>query len=121
MSIHKKSDEGGPLKNKDSLERRVFDAMRSLGWIIPTTDEDVERAESMLAKEVIDLPDELKDPYQTLEGMTSDCPPFDPAPVLSDAGVEENLARAAREGGIIRPEIEQRMRQDRQAAEKKTP
>jgi hypothetical protein len=121
MSKHNKPEKGDRLPNKDNLERRVYDAMRALGWIIPTTEEDVERAESMLSKEAVPLPEELKDPYQTLEGMDSDCPPFDPEPAAVNAEVEEHLARAAREGGVIRPEIEQRMRADRQAAEQKTP
>lgn len=119
MSKHKKPEKDGPPPNEVNLERQVYEAMRSLGWIIPTTEEDVTRAESMLSKETVELPEELKDPYQILESMDSDCPPSDPEPVPVDADVEQNLARAAREGGVIRPEIEQRMRRDRQAAEQR--
>jgi hypothetical protein len=121
MSTHNKPEKGDQLQNKHNIEGRIYDAMRALGWMIPTTEEDVEEAELMLSKEEPPLPEELQDPYQTLDGMDSDCLPFDPAPVAVDAEVEENLARAAREGGVIRPEIERRMRADRQAAEQTTP
>jgi hypothetical protein len=119
MSTHKKPEKDGSLPNKQNLERHVYEAMRSLGWIIPTTEEDVARAEAMLSKEVAALPEELMDPYHILESMDSDCPASDPQPLPVDAEVEENLARAAREGGVIRPEIEQRMRRDRQTAEQR--
>jgi hypothetical protein len=117
MSTHKKPEKDGPPPNEVNLERKVHEAMRSLGWIIPTTEGDVARAESMLSKEPLELPEELKDPYQILETMNSDCSPSDPDSSPVDPEVEENLARAAREGGVIQPEIEQRMRRDRQAAE----
>jgi hypothetical protein len=119
MSTHKKPEKDDPPPSKANLERHVYEAMRSLGWIIPTTEEDVARAESMLSREAVELPEELKNPYHILESMDTDCPASDPEPVPVDAEVEENLARAAREGGVIRPEIEQRMRRDRQAAEQK--
>ncbi len=119
MSTNKKLEKDGPPPNGVNLERQVYEAMRSLGWIIPTTEEDVERAEALLSKEIIELPEDLRDPYAIPASMDSDCPPSDHNPSTGDAEVEENLARAAREGGVIRPEIEQRMRQDRQAAEQK--
>lgn len=120
MSTHKQPENNGPLQSKVNVERHVFDAMRSLGWIIPTTEEDVAFAEAMLSREVVELPEELKDPYPILESIDADCPPIPAAPVPRDAQVEENLARAAREGGDIQPEIEQQMRRDRQAAEQRT-
>ena len=109
MSTRKKLKNEDPPPNKEDLERHVYNAMRSLGWIIPTTEEDVERAETALSKEEVELPEELKDPYQTLESIDSDCPPFESEDLPVDAEVEENLARAAREGGVIWPEIEERM------------
>lgn len=120
MSAKKKPEKDDPPPTKVNVEQHAYEAMRLLGWIIPTTEDDVERAEAMLTTEKIDLPQQLKDPYQLLESLDSDCPSFDPEPVAADVDVEENLARAAREGGTILPEIEQRMRRDRQAAEQQT-
>lgn len=120
MSTQKQPENNGPSQNRVSVERHVLDAMRSLGWIIPTTEADVAYAEAMLCREVVELPEELKDPYQILDSIDADCLPIQAAPVPRDAQVEENLARAAREGGDIQPEIEQQMRRDRQAAEQRT-
>jgi hypothetical protein len=119
MSTQKKPEKNEPSPNDVSLERQVFEAMRSLGRIIPTSEEDVERAEALLAKECVGLPEELKDPYQTLESMDSDCPSFEAKCQPANEQVEANLARAAREGGAILPEIEQRMRRDRRDAEQR--
>jgi hypothetical protein len=116
MSTDKKPEKDGPPPNDVNLKRHVYEAMRSLGWIIPTTEEDVERAEALLSKENIELPEELRDPYAILASMDSNCPPSSVESIPAATAIEENLARAAREGGAIQPEIEQQMRRDCQAA-----
>jgi hypothetical protein len=99
------------------LERTVHDAMLLRGWLIPTSEEQVLRAESELADHSVELPKELEDPACVLDAI-ADCvqEPRLRLPVNREAA--ENLARAAREGGEIPPEIEERMRVDREKAER---
>jgi Zn-dependent peptidase ImmA (M78 family) len=54
-------------QNDDDLERLAYDAMQSLGWLIPQTPEDVARAEQALAEEPVELPESLQNPYAVLD------------------------------------------------------
>jgi hypothetical protein len=115
MPGSKKPDERAP--NEEELERLAYDTMQSLGWLIPQTPADVARAEEALAEEPVELPESLRDPYAVL-----DAPPKErtgsPCP-LAEGDAAELLARVAREGGTIPPEVEERMRRDREQAERK--
>lgn len=105
----------------DELELQVYEAFLARGWIIPQTEADVSRAEAQMAgKECEELPLSLRDPYELLR-RTSDTG----AKVVSlqpteDDETPELLARAARAGKDIPNDIEERMRQDRETAEKKS-
>ena len=105
-------------KGSENLEGKVQRAMTSLGWTVPECEEDVRRAEAELPAGATTLPEPLGDAAAVFEGkadgsMTNvSTTAFGP-----DAQVEEDLARAARRCGRIPPEIEQRMRRDREAAE----
>ena len=115
-----------PKKNEDisaeldELETQVYEAFLARGWIIPQTEADVSRAESQMArKNCEELPAALRDPYAVLRRASEI-----KAKVLSlqpaeDDETPELLARAARAGKVIPKDIEERMRQDREAAEKK--
>ena len=114
MPGNRKPDERD--QNDDDLERLAYEAMQSLGWLIPQTAEDVARAEKALADEPIALPEGLKNPYAIL-----DTPPKERTSLPCSAGendAAEQLARVAREGGTIAPKVEERMRQDREQAER---
>src|SRR5262245_23316738 len=120
MSTNKKPEKNEPSPGKVPLERQVYDAMRSLGFIVPTTEADVERAELLLAEQPVALPAELRNASQAIEALGCECPASKAELGPATKDVELNLARAAREGGAICPEIEQRMRRDRRDAEQRT-
>ncbi len=96
----------------------VYDALHSLGWIVPQTAADVLRAEAELAEAPPDLPAELQDAQAVLEGARPRGGAARPLAFPPNADVDNTLARAAREGGQISPEVEEAMRRDRQAAKR---
>ena len=113
---------GKPGKHDDAerpdLQRNVHEALKSIGWTAPECEDDVRRAEAESAAGAAPLPGSLADAAAVFEGkagggLANVCP----AAFSPDAQVEENLARAARGGGKIPPEIEERMRRDREDAE----
>ena len=110
--------DGRPEGAQGALRRDVHDALKSAGWAVPETEDDVRRAEAALAGEAVALPESLGDPHAVLERAPHDeadeprVPAFPPA---GEAG--EDLARAARAGGEVPPQIEEIMRRDRRAAE----
>jgi hypothetical protein len=112
---------GGKRKKPDraTLEREVLQAMHDEGWLAPETESDVARAEAQLAAEKIQIPASFENPRDLLRRArkirTNNASAMDQQHVEA----RENLARAAREGGTIAPEIEERMRRDRDAAEGK--
>jgi len=98
------------------LDKLVHDAMKNDGLLLPTTKEEVEREEARQEEETISIPESLKDPFKILERNQ---PPILNKRIITDKKADEGLARAAREGGDILPEIEEKMRRDREEAEKK--
>ena len=107
-----------PPDRDDDLVRGVEAAVRSLGWTAPQCDEDVLAAERRLAAEPVALPAELQEPaavWNRPDSRRQSEPVFLPFPASPD--IDATLARAAREAGRLSPEIEERMRRDREAAE----
>ncbi len=120
MSTDRPSDQRPDID--DDIEREIAKAMQSLGWIVPQSEDDVLRAEAELAEYggSAGLPEALIDPKAVFDhtpGHAPSGPELFQFPV--DQEIEENLARAAREGGPIPPEIEEILRRDREAAERK--
>ncbi len=112
MSREKPSRSERRQQRHTELTDNVAEAMRRLGWLPPDDEQAVQRAEAELADTPAPLPDALRDPQAAPpEGEPVVCQ-FAP-----DPDTEATLARAAREGGDIPPEIERRMRADRLAAE----
>jgi hypothetical protein len=101
------------------LDRKIYDAMRLKGWVIPQTVEDVLRAEAELDGDdgCDDLPAELMDPYAILHRESARPIKVRPLHSAGDREAEKYLARAARDGREIPPEIEERMKRDRATAE----
>ena len=102
----------------EGLEQQVYEAFLARGWIIPQTEGDVSKVEAkMTTADQQEFPCELADvrtiANRIMENRAKTLP-------LSPIGDEtpELLARAAREGKDIPSEIEERMRHDREMAER---
>lgn len=102
----------------DRLLEQVASALRSMGWLLPVREHEVADAEAELAASPVALPPSLQDPAAVLSPIAR-AGAVEPT-VLEFPGspaVDATLSRAAREGGRLTPDIEERMRRDRQAAE----
>ena len=109
-----------PSEEFEELELQVYEAFLARGWIIPQTEADVSRAEAeMSAGECEELPSKLHDPYAVLKRSSERQAKVMSLQQADDDEMPEQMARAARFGKDIPPEIEERMRQDREAAERK--
>jgi hypothetical protein len=49
------------------FERAVYEAMKSCGWLLPKTPEELRRAEAELVMNPVELPESLRDPFQILD------------------------------------------------------
>jgi hypothetical protein len=108
----------GAGPSEAQLERWLWEAMRTSGCLLPTTPEEVEKAEG--ETEVVDgrLPEKLLDPYRLLDQWSVlDAVPSSAETVI-DQNVMMNLAQAARDGKPIPPDVEAIMNCDREAAER---
>ena len=111
MSGHRKQDE-----RDDALSRDVYETLKADGRIVPQTEADVADAEAIMSETSAELPPELRDVKTVFQGPAADSGPK----VIGLPGETEDdapLRRAAREGGHLSPEIEDRMRQDRLKAQ----
>lgn len=110
------------LGSDEDFEKLVHNVVRSCGSFRPETVDDVLRAEA----EGLDRSEEprrrrARDPYDLLRRGPKGS--YDLRPLSSDAGdVEQEvaaMARAARTGREIPADVEERMRQDREDAERR--
>lgn len=101
---------------QEQVEGLVREAMLRLGWVVPVTPDEIARVEAELEGEDMELPPKLRDPYAVFDAAERPCPSDPVTPTNDD--VVECLARAAREGKEISPEVEQRMCRDRERAER---
>ena len=101
----------------EALAPHVHAAMTALGWVPPTDETEVRQAERNLPAEA-DLPETLRDPRSVFERSGARAAGGRAViPCPGDVDIDATLARAAREGSRITPEIEQAMRRDREQAE----
>lgn len=119
----------------DALDRRTFDCLRNAGWIFPTTPDDIRLSDEALGPPP-PLPPELADGGALFDRIVAkgetpedDEPPdgrrpsrthrapIHRLPSAEEREIGEAFARAAREGGDIPPEVEERMRRAREAQE----
>ena len=108
-----------PGRDGRQLEADVHDALRAMGCVVPQSEGDVLRAEQELVAAEAGLPGALQDPAAVLYGRAPQAERS--ARVIRfppDPDIGATLARAAREGAAIPPEIEEAMRRDREAAER---
>jgi len=98
-------------------ERDVRAALTVMGWAPPTSEDHVADVEARLRDEPVELPARLADPAAVLGSPEPEAKTT--VLHLPDApDIDATLARAAREGGTVTPEIEEIMRRDREAAER---
>jgi hypothetical protein len=119
MSKNKNPGNENSGRSKRDIEGLTHDALRALGWLVPQSLADVERAEQEMLANPLPLPEVLADPYQVFENLEQSRRPVLKLQVPSTPAVEDALARVAREGGQISPEVEEQMQRDRRAAEQK--
>jgi hypothetical protein len=101
-----------------TLEREIYRAMRAEGWLAPETIPEVLAAEKSLENHQVDVSDTSFERLRARlrrSGTGQLVQMKAPRTVPSDFSA--NLARAAREGGELSPEIELAMKRDRDAAE----
>ena len=101
----------------EAIAAQVYRALGELGWTVPQSERDIGRAEDEQAEGAAALPEALRDPKAVFDRP----PARGGAKVigfLGAADIDATLARAAREGGRLTPEIEEAMRRDREAAER---
>lgn len=109
-----------PLDAGDAeFERLVCQVLCATGSIVPQSEAGVAFAESAIDESIVQIP------------TTLSMPPCGPSPrflvepaqsvSIAETPARENLARAAREGGAISLEIEEKMIQDRARAELDNP
>lgn len=97
----------------DELEQLMFDAMRVHG-VLPPTIEEVAAFDAELSD--VDLPFGPSDPDELLKRLETEFDDDEQEVILSSTAMKEtsrNLARAARLGGELTEDIEQRMADDK--------
>ncbi len=101
---------------KKTSDQYLFSALKRNGLIVPKKEEDVEAFEEMISSlDIPPIPGHLNDPLDFIDQAYTR-----PRKVLSKHMTQEslNLARAAREGKMIPPSVLQKMRKDRDNAQK---
>jgi hypothetical protein len=104
----------------DRFEDEVHAALAEGGYIPPTTIDQVRRVEEEQKGLPQDLPPSLQNAAAVLERSRRNlrAVAHHQARSSDNSEVEQNLARAAREGKELSPEVEERMRLDRENAER---
>jgi hypothetical protein len=104
------------VEQDQQLHRLVHLALERDGSLIPISPQGVAQAEDELDDEDNEVPVSLSTFDKALKRANENrgvkC-----VPLKITTSMEENLARAARDGGDVAPEVEARMRADRAVAE----
>lgn len=105
-----------PTNRLDDNDLAISEVVKAVLGQIPVTADQVHQAEQSLAGRPIPLPARLQDHRAVFDG-----PVKAPAVVAfpSSPEVDATLSRAARDAGHLTPEVQERMRRDRQAAEER--
>ena len=106
-------------KRAVGLDRLLAETARSKKLLVPTIEEEIAAAETEVASLDIDLPQRLRSPLAFMGAEGSFRLGVAQPEAEGDHTTEEGLARAAREGGTIKAEVEERMQRDREDAEAK--
>jgi hypothetical protein len=107
-----------PPEENPALLQEVRAGLAHMGWLMPQEEKQVAAAEGDLAaRGTPRCPPALRDPSAVFSGRAAPLSTREAPGLGPSAEARQALARAAREAGRITPEIEQRMRRDRKAAE----
>lgn len=106
-------------KRSVGLGRLLAETAKSKKLLLPDTEEEIAAAEVEVAGLEFELPQRLRDPMVFIGAEGSFGLGIGQSAAAGDQSTEEGLARAAREGGHITAEVEERMRRDREVAEAK--
>lgn len=105
------------LRLDDLLDAQIWHAMLSLGWIQPLDEASLQAIEAeverALASGDLHLPKTLESPDAIFAKLNE----RQDRAISLDSAIQEQMARAAREGGVIPPDVEEKMRRDRKEAE----
>lgn len=101
----------------EEIEQLIHDYLRYSGKLIPQTLEEVAAAEEWLSRQSSRLPQSLQSAEACSIHRASVAPRVLPFCIPSTE-VSESLARAAREGKTISPEVESQMKRDREQKER---
>jgi hypothetical protein len=103
----------------NDIERAIKEALVKRGDIIPCTPEEVAFVEKEVVKCIDPIPHVLKDPFAVLERGRRRAAEGKFVKAWSDPPASvEDLARAAREGGKISEDVEERMKRAREQADR---
>lgn len=109
-----------PQENRDDLDEAIYNSMVSLGWVVQLEEGTLKNDERLCEQSEFDLPRGLTDPVAVIKKIRQREADAKKRIISFDQHTAENLARAAREGSEITPEIEKRMRRDRKTSERQT-
>ena len=107
--------DSGLSKEDESFEKGWLNALRRFGYVFPSTQDELDALEKELAKSKLQFPKHLEDPFEVMR--RAEAGTLKTMGDYRDPSIEENLARAAREGGEIPDDVNERMKKDRHSAE----
>jgi hypothetical protein len=118
MNKMSKKENKGTKLDGGKLESDIYRAMRAEGWLAPETIPEVLAAEKTLEDEQINISDASFERLRERLRRSGTGQLIQLRnPSLAPSDISDNLARAARDGGDVSPEVELRMKKDRDAAE----
>lgn len=118
MTKSKQPNPEGTPAGDEALNAEFHRVLASLGWRLPDTEDEIAEAAKWVDAHPPTVPAHVADPAQALARPRPRAVPLRPVSLDAEDAIEENLARAAREGDRIPDEIEERMRKDRDDAER---
>jgi hypothetical protein len=104
-------------KMDEIIENAFVKSLRHHGFLFPETQTELEIVKSKKEIEEVPLPSELEDPMQIIRRGKIESISSVEFPENSD--VEENLARAAREGKDIPDDVKNQMKKDKDSSKRK--
>lgn len=89
------------------LLREVYRALKSCGWLLPETVEEVRRAEKILQEDPIEVPEELLDPLRLLASFSDEHPDSKSShgPVMDYPAIPSGLSRLAQEENLAHSQV----------------
>ena len=117
MSQARDNSRSTPPTNDEAVEAVVLRVLRATGRIVPQTEEEVAQAEAQLEGVEVTLPERLRTPPTSPADRLEE--PSPGATEIPATPASESLARAARNGSSIPPEVVERMGRDRRREEER--